>query len=295
MMNIIFLATSDFAIFPLIALSKTTHKITLITKPDKPKGRGLLVSKSQLVLEAEKEGIRVFQNDDIFPIILKEACDLIVCVGYGRILKPDILSLPRYKAINLHPSLLPLYRGAAPISWALINGEEKTGVSVFFMDKTMDGGDIILQKEVDIFPNDDYKSLSGRLSKIGGELLIDAISLIEKGKFERKKQLESKKTFAPKIKEPFFIDFNEENKKIFNLIRGVPNDPGVWMRFNNERIKVLKGELCSEEGEPSKIIKSKDDLIIGCKKGSIILKVVQKMGKKPISGLEFLCGIKNRF
>lgn len=290
-MNIIFLATSDFAILPLEAISKTHHKVTLITKKDKPKGRGLGISKSTLVLKGESLGIKVFQEDDILPIISQIIPDVIVVVSYGKVLKNDILSLPKYKAINLHPSLLPKYRGAAPISWALINGEEKTGITVFFMDETIDGGDTILQKDVDILPDDDYKSLSLKLSKIGGECLVDTISLIEKERLERKRQI-GKPTFAPKIKKPFFINFNLENKRIFDLIRGVPRDPGVWIRFNNEDIKVLKGKVCEINGEPGEMIKSKKDFIIGCKNGSIILNIVQRMGKKPVSGQEFLCGLR---
>ncbi|MEW6482034.1 MAG: methionyl-tRNA formyltransferase [bacterium] len=291
-MNILFLATSDFAILPLKGLFEKKHNISLITKPDKPKGRGLKIFPNPLKLIAESLGIRVFQTDDILPIISQISFDLIVVVAYGKILPKEIIS--NYKAINLHPSLLPKYRGASPISWALINQEEKTGVTIFWMDETMDGGDIILQREIDISEIDDYESLSLRLSEIGKDALRDVISLIEEGKAGRKKQ-EGIPTFAPKIKEAIELDFKEENRKIFNLIRGVPKDPGVWMRLYNERIKVLKARLSEIEGEPLKILGKKDKgLIIGCGKGSIVLDLVQKSGKRPISGYEFLCGVKGK-
>jgi len=284
-LNILFLASSDFAILPLKMLYyETPHKITLITKKDKPKGRGLRISPSPLVLTAEKLGIKVFQENDIFPIISSILPELIVVVAYGRFLSGDILKIPKYGCINLHPSLLPKYRGAAPIAWALINGEEKTGVSIFFINETMDGGDIILQREVAILEDDNYESLFLRLSEIGGGALIDAISLIEKGKVERKPQ-EGIPTFAPKIKEAFEISLDWEAKKILNLIRGVPKDPGVWINLFGERIKVLKARLFKREVE-------KGGIIIGCKNGSIILDIVQKQGKRPIKGSEFLCGIR---
>lgn len=293
-MNILFLGSSDFVILPLKALSKTSHNITLITKPDKPKGRGLNVSKTPLKLAAEELKIPIFQPDELFSIVSQISPELIVVVAYGRILSGEILSIPRYGACNLHPSLLPKYRGAAPISWALINGEEKTGVTVFFMDETMDGGDIILQREVNIFPDDDYESLSLRLSEIGGEVLIDAISLIEKGCVQRKKQIKAP-TFAPKIKEPFYIDFRNDNKKIFAIIRGIPKDPGVWIMFNNERVKILKARIDEKGGEPGKILGTRGQgIVIGCGNGSIVLDLVQKQSKKPISGLAFLCGIKGK-
>ncbi|MEW6102742.1 MAG: methionyl-tRNA formyltransferase [bacterium] len=291
-MNILFFATSDFAILPLKKLSKTNHKITLITKPDKPKGRGLKILSNPLKSIAEELKINVFQTDDIFSIVSQISPELIVVVAYGKILPKEIIS--RYKAINLHPSLLPKYRGASPIAWALINEEKKTGITIFWLDETMDGGDIILQKETDILPNDDYESLAGRLSDMGGEMLVDAISLIEEGKAERIKQ-SGISTFASKIKEVIELDFKEENRKIFNLIRGVSKDPGVWTMLYNEKIKVLKARLSEIEGDAGKILGKEDKgIIIGCGKGSIILDLLQKEGKKPISGQEFLCGIKGK-
>ncbi len=293
-MNILFLGTSDFAILPLRALSKTAHKISLITKPDKPMGRGLVVSQVPLKSVAEELGIMVFQPDEILPKILEISPDVMVVVAYGKILSNPSLNVPRYGCINLHPSLLPKYRGPAPINLALINGEEKTGITVLWVNETVDGGDILLQKEVDILLEDNYESLSLRLSEIGGEALVEAISLIKKGEAKRTKQ-SGIPTYAPKIKEPFEIDFKDENKKIFNLIRGVPKDPGVWTKFDNQRIKVLKARLYDIEGEKGKMLGRKESgIIIGCGKGSIILDIIQKEGKKPISGYEFLCGIKRK-
>ncbi|HAW49537.1 TPA: methionyl-tRNA formyltransferase [bacterium] len=294
-MKILFFGTSGFAIPSLKRLAKLHNVACVITRPDKPCRRGYKISHPPIFSVAEELEINVIQPDVLDISIIKEISpDIIVVVAYGGILPSGIIYFPKYGSINLHPSLLPKYRGPAPISWALIQGETKTGITIAEISTGIDDGDIILQKEVDILPDDDYEILASRLAEIGADCLAFAISAIKEQKIEKKKQ-EGEPSYAPKIKGRVIINWGDENRKIANLIRGIPKETGCWTKYGNSWIKILKGWVYSAKGEPGVLMGTKDNgIIIGCRDASVVIELLQKEGKKPISGKDFLSGIKDR-
>ncbi|MEK6545070.1 MAG: methionyl-tRNA formyltransferase, partial [Nitrospinota bacterium] len=233
------MGTPDFAVSTLEGLIKSNHKIiAVVTRPDRPKGRGREILPSPVKVVAEDNKIEVLQPEKVrepdFVKKLREyRSDCIVVVAFGQILPKDILSLPRYGCINLHASILPKYRGAAPINWALINGETKTGVTSMLMNEGMDTGDILIQREVEITEGDSAGTLHDRLSEIGSEVILETLDGLEKGTVKRVKQNESSATYAQKIKkEDCLINWDEDAKKIVNRIRGLTPAPGAYTSYN---------------------------------------------------------------
>ena len=255
MLNILFMGTPDFAKESLEAVYNAGYNILgVVTNPDKPKGRGMKMIVSPVKQFAIENNIPIYQpikirNNEEFIKEIKELNPDIICVvAYGKILPKEILDIPKYGCINVHGSLLPKYRGAAPIQWAIINGEKTTGITTMYMDIGMDTGDMILKEEVEIGEDETTGELWERLSKIGGTLLVKTINLIEKGKAPREKQGENY-TVAPMLsKEMAQIDWNKKSSKdIKNLVRGLDPIMGAYTFINNKKIKIWKVNIISNE------------------------------------------------
>ena len=276
MLNILFMGTPDFAKESLESIYNAGYNIIgVVTNPDRPKGRGMKMIASPVKEYAVSKNIPIYQplkvknNIEFIDEIKALNPDIICVVAYGRILPKEILEIPKYGCINVHGSLLPKYRGAAPIQWAVINGEEKTGITTMYMDVGMDTGDMILKEEVEIGKDETTGELWDRLSKIGGELLVKTIKLIEQGKAPREKQNEDF-SMAPMLnKEIAIIDC--ENKKaieIKNLVRGLNPIMGAYTFVNDKKIKLWKVNVI-ENKEFTQLYG--EELLNKAKNGDIIL------------------------
>ena len=276
MLNILFMGTPDFAKESLESIYNAGYNIIgVVTNPDRPKGRGMKMIASPVKEYAVSKNIPIYQplkvknNIEFIDEIKALNPDIICVVAYGRILPKEILEIPKYGCINVHGSLLPKYRGAAPIQWAVINGEEKTGITTMYMDVGMDTGDMILKEEVEIGEDETTGELWDRLSKIGGELLVKTIKLIDQGKAPREKQNEDF-SMAPMLnKEIAIIDW--ENKKaieIKNLVRGLNPIMGAYTFLNDKKIKLWKVNVI-ENKEFTQLYG--EELLNKAKNGDIIL------------------------
>ena len=254
-MNIVFMGTPDFAQESLKCLVEAGYPILgVVTNPDKPKGRGMKMIASPVKQYALEKGLTVYQpekvknNVEFLDQIKKLQPDVICVVAYGKILPKELLEIPKLGCINVHGSLLPKYRGAAPIQWAVLNGDETTGITTMYMDAGMDTGDMILKKEVAIGEEETTGELWNRLSKIGGELLVETLKLIEEGKAPRTKQGEDF-TLAPMLqKEMAKIDWQHQSaRQIMNLIRGLNPIMGAYSFLNGKKLKFWKAKLLSQQ------------------------------------------------
>ena len=298
-MRVIFFGTSDFAVPTLRKLAGSGHKLAaVITQPDKRKGRNLEVGTSPVKALALSKNLKILQPDVPDAAFKKELtglnADISVVVAYGHILNKGILEVPGLYSINLHGSLLPKYRGAAPINWAIINGETKTGVAVIKMNERMDEGDIILSKETIIEEGDTFSSLSLRLSFMGADLVLDALNMIEKGAVIFRKQSPGEATYARKlVKEDGIIDWDNNALQIHNKVRGTIPWPGAYTYFGDKKINVWKTYVADGSGMPGEVIQAEgDDLVVGTKKGLLKIHEIQLEGKKRMSTDDFLRGYR---
>ena len=255
MLNIVFMGTPDFAQESLKNLIQEKYNIlAVVTNPDKPQGRGMKLAQSPVKQYALEKQIQIYQpekiknNIEFIEKIKKLNPDVICVVAYGKILPKELLEIPKYGCINVHGSLLPKYRGAAPVQWAIINGDKTTGITTMYMDQGMDTGDIILKKETEIGENETTGELWQKLSKMGGKLLIETLKLIEKGNAPRKRQGDNF-TKAPMLnKEMANIDWEKQTaEQIKNLIRGLNPIMGAYSFLNKKKVKFWKAEVLSEE------------------------------------------------
>lgn len=297
-MNIIFMGTPDFSIPSLKILLGSDHNVlAVVTAPDKERGRGRKVSFTPIKQFALQNDLPILQpeklkNNDQFIDDLKQFdADLYVVVAF-KILPPEVFEIPKYGSFNLHASFLPKYRGAAPIQWALINGETETGLTTFKLAEKVDTGNIYLQEKVDINPEDNFESLHDRLSEIGAQVVLDTVNLIESGDYVLKEQDDTLASPAPKItKEICRIDWNKSAKEINNLIRGLSPIPCAYFIHNGKNIKVYRSEVVERvDLKPFQIEQSKKDLIIGCSENAVCILELQLEGKKRMGIEEFLRG-----
>ncbi|MGD8781475.1 MAG: methionyl-tRNA formyltransferase [Ignavibacteria bacterium] len=296
-MNIIFFGTPDFAVPSLKTLLKSKHDVkAVVTAPDKERGRGQKVTFTPVKKFAIENNIPVLQpeklNDGNFIEELKKInADLFIIVAF-RILPVDVFTVPPEGSFNLHGSLLPKYRGAAPIQWALINGDEKTGLTTFFLKEKVDTGNILLQKEILIDELDNFQTLHDEMSEEGAKLVLETVNLIESGTVEVKSQDDSVATKAPKItKDICKIDWNKTAKEIHNLVRGLSPVPGAFFIYDEKIYKVYKTKINRESTlQPGEIIENKDQLIIGCKSEAIEVLEIQPEGRKRMDIESFLRG-----
>ena len=306
-MRILFMGTPDFAKESLEAVYNAGYEIIgVVTNPDKPKGRGMKMMFTPVKEFALEKNIPIYQplkvrNNTEFIEEMKELNPDVICVvAYGKILPKEILDIPEKGCINVHGSLLPKYRGAAPIQWAVLNGEKTTGVTTMYMDIGMDTGDMILKKEVSIGEDETTGELWNRLSKIGGEILVDTLKLIENGKAPREKQGEAF-SMAPMLdKQMARIDWkNKTAEEIKNLVRGLNPIMGAFSMLDNKKIKFWKVQKLEEKEEYKKLENgtvimsdSKKGLYIKAKDGIIKVLEIQGENAKRMPIGDFLRGNK---
>jgi methionyl-tRNA formyltransferase len=248
----------------------------------------------------EKLGLRILEpenpnTDDFFQTLNKEQVDICVLTAYGFMIKPQLLQIPVKGFVNIHPSLLPKYRGAAPIQRTIINGERQTGVTTFFMNEAMDAGDIILQSKTDIGENETYDELRMRLAQIGADLLIETLSLIKNDNIQTVPQETTQVTIAKKIKkEHCIINWNQDAVNIHNLIRGLSSEPGAYAYFRGKRVKIIKSSVNIQPAmsisNPGQIMVMKKDLVVATQNGYLNIMLLQFEGGKAITGTDFING-----
>ena len=296
-MKIIFFGTPDFAIPSLDILFKNGHEIlAVVTAPDKPRGRGQNLSPTPIKQFAAENSIKIFTPDKLkdneLEFQLKELNpDLFVIVAF-RILPRNIFTIPKYGSFNLHGSLLPKYRGAAPIQWALINGDTETGLTTFFLEDKVDTGNIILKEKVKIEDNDNFESLHDRMRIIGADLVLKTVNLIQQNKVILHKQDDSIATPAPKItKEICEINWTKSANEIHNLVKGLSPFPGAFFYLKNKSYKVFSTKVVSiSELKIGEIQQTKNEIIIGTSQNSIQILEIQPEGRKRMKTDEFLRG-----
>ena len=295
--KVIFMGTPTFSVPVLEMLIENTEVVLVVTQPDKEVGRHHILSPSPVKEVALAHNIPVFQPEKIkndYELILQTPCDLIVTCAYGQIVPEKVLEYPPLKAINVHASLLPKYRGGAPIHWCLINGDEKTGVTIMYMDKGMDTGDIISFQELTILPEDNTGTLFTKLSVLGANLLKETLPSIINKTNERLKQDENLATMAPIIKrEDEHLSFLTNGQAIINKIRGLNPFPLANILVNQEEFKIVEANFIKKENTiPNKVMDIKKDGIgIGCQDGIIYLTKIKPFGKKIMTVKDYLNGI----
>lgn len=297
-MKLVFMGTPDFAVPCLTALQEAGHEIAAVfTQPDKPKGRGYALTPPPVKEKALSYGLPVYQpatvRDGEAEALLREiGPDAVAVVAYGKILPPALLEIPRYGCINVHASLLPRHRGASPIQWAIVCGDEKTGVTTMQMAEGMDTGDILEQAETPIDPDETAESLHDRLSHMGAKLLVQTLQDLEAGTVIPQKQEEALATKAPLIrKEMGQMDFAKTAGELHNLARGFYPWPGAYTTLGGKRLKVLETRLAAGDGAPGKVLCADDKLTVACG-GHTALELVrvQLEGKKPLTAADLLRG-----
>ncbi|WP_440999032.1 methionyl-tRNA formyltransferase [Fodinibius sp. SL11] len=294
-MRIVFMGSPDFALPSLERLYESDHEIAaVVSNIDKRRGRRVRpTAVKKKAVELDLPVIEVEELDD--PAFYEELkaleADLFVVVAF-RILPPEILDLPEKGSINLHASLLPKYRGAAPIHWAIINGEDKTGCTVFFLDENVDTGNIIKQQETAVGPDETTGDVYKRLKKIGSKLLLDAVDQIDRDSYELQKQDHDKATPAPKLfTEDCKIDFSKNAEDVHNKIRGLSPFPTAWAVLDDLKFNMYRSEVGpSMDIAQGRLQMYNDELLVGCKDASVVLKEVQLEGKKRMSGKDFMNG-----
>lgn len=299
-MKIVFMGTPEFAVPCLRVLAESSHEIPAVfTQPDKPKGRGYKMIPTPVKSVAMEYDIPVYQplsfrkGDDAqqaFETLKNISPDLIVVTAYGQILPKEILNLPKYGCINIHASLLPAYRGAAPINWCILNGEKITGVTSMMMAEGLDTGDMLIKKSTPIGENETYQELYTRLSEIGGEVLMETIQAIENDNLSPEKQDNAKSSYSPMIrKEMSLLDFSESVQKVHNTIRGVTG----FTMLNGKRLKVFSSEIVSGNSDfENGCIVNPENFTVKCNDGLIKFCEIQLEGGKRMKTADFLRGKK---
>ncbi len=296
-MKIVFFGTPEFAVTSLSKIYESNNEVAaVVTAPDKERGRGRKVSYTEVKQYALDKNIPVLQpqklKDKEFIEKLKNIeADLFIIVAF-RILPVEVFRLPRYGSINLHGSLLPKYRGAAPIQWALINGDSETGVTTFFLKEKVDTGNMILQQKIKIEPEDNFETLHDKMKEVGAEVLLKTIELVSSGNVEEEEQDESLASPAPKItKEICEIDWRKSATQIHNLVRGVSPFPGAFFIKDDKQYKVYKSKVVEEPDLLAGEIKeTKKEIFVGCGEGTLQILEIQPEGRKRMRADEFLRG-----
>ena len=299
-MKIVFMGTPDFAVPALEALVKGGHQvIAVVTQPDKPKGRGKGMAMPPVKEKAMEFNIPVYQpvkvREEGFSQQLRELSpEVIVVAAFGQILPKVILDLPRYGCINIHASLLPKYRGAAPIQWAIINGEKETGVTTMMMDAGLDTGDMLEKTVVPIEEGETAQSLSDKLSAAGGPLILSTLKKVEEGTLTRTPQRDEESCYAKILQKTLGrIDWNREAEHIERLIRGLNPWPSAYTTLNGKSLKLWKAKALLEEypGEAGQVVKAVgNELLIKTGKGTLKAEALQLEGKKRMEADAFLRG-----
>ena len=302
-LKIVFMGTPEFAVPSLKALIVAGNKVvSVVTQPDKPKGRGKVLTPPPVKELALQHNIPVLQpekiRDETFINVIKGLCpDIIVVIAYGKILPKAILDIPPKGCINVHASLLPKYRGAAPINWAIINGEPETGITTMLMDEGMDTGDILLTEKIKIKDDDTASDIHDRLKDLGAQVLLKTIHALEKGTIKPVPQDNFQASYAPMLKkEDGRIDWTLGPEGIRNLIRGLNPWPGAYTRWEGMQIKIFKAEITSKEKVaelPGTVLYSIDKgICVATGKGSLLITELQPENRNRMSVSEFIKGYR---
>lgn len=297
-MKIIFMGTPDFAVNALDALVEAGHEVTLVvTQPDKPKGRSGAMQYSPVKECALKHNLNVFQPVKIkapeaVAELRKYEADAFVVAAFGQILSKEILDMPRLGCINIHASLLPKYRGAAPINWCIIDGEKETGVTIMKMDVGIDNGDMYAKEVVTIGEKETAGELFDRLAVAGAKLIVETLPLIEEGKLIPQKQDESQMCYAKMMDKSLGeINWNKSAISIERLVRGLNPWPGTYTFVNGKSLKIFDCDVVEKNGTPGEILEvTKDSILVGCGESSIKINELQLEGKKRMDTKSFLLG-----
>jgi len=303
-MELVFMGTPEFAVPTLRALAAAGHRIGgVYTQPDKPAGRGGEIAAPPVKRAAIELGLPVYQPEKIRPPEVYEelkslAPEAIVIVGYGKIIPQHIIDLPRHGCINLHASLLPKYRGAAPVNWAIIRGETVTGVTTMKIDAGLDTGDILLVREASIGPDEDAVSLGRRLAEIGAPLMLETLEGLERGTITPAPQDHSRATLAPILKkEDGLIDWSLTAPEIVNRVRGFVPWPGAYTHFRGQLLHIWKAvaqaSLPAHQAAPGTLLVESRSLRIACGQGTLLEALeVQLEGRRRVPALDFINGAR---
>ena len=296
-MRIVFIGTGEIGVPTLRALLNSEHEVVaVVTQPDKRVGREQRIEPPPIKKEIAKTRIPILQparikDQQATEEIRDFAPDVIVVVAYGQILPRDVLEIPRLACLNLHASLLPRWRGAAPIQAAIAAGDCETGITAMYMDEGLDTGDILLQRSVEILPNDTGGSLHDRLAQIAPEALLESLRLLSAGNAPRIPQDNARATYAPKLKrEHGLIDWSESAEAIDRKIRAYNPWPGAFMKVDRQNLKVFSASVVDLNGQPGEVLRSDKDLVVATGKDALSLAEVQLEGKRRMSAAEFLRG-----
>ena len=299
--NLVFCGTPQFAVPTLEKLVEAGFNVRLVlTQPDRPKGRGLGLMASPVKQTAERLGLPIYQpekikqNEELRAKLDQIAPAAIIVVGYGRIIPNWMLELPRYGNINLHASLLPKYRGAAPIQWAIAKGERVTGVTTMRIDEGLDTGDILLQKDLAILDEDTAETLSPRLAAIGADLMVETLGRLGEGTVSPRRQRDEDATLAPILKkEDGRIDFSRTAREIYNRLRGFQPWPGAFTTFRGKMLNVTAAKPNEKQVPQAQLRIDGDSVFVGCGNSTALqLLEVQPEGKKRISARDFVHGYR---
>ena len=296
-MNVVFMGTPDFAVPSLKAIAKHHNVLAVFTQPDKPVGRKMVMTPPDVKVCAQELSIPVYQpvklrEGDNDKIIRELNPDVIVVVAYGQILPENILNIPKYGCINVHGSLLPKYRGAAPIQWSVLNGDTVTGVTTMYMEKGLDTGDILLKEEYEIGINETAGEVFDNLAILGGKLIIKTLEYAQKGMLKPVKQDDSLSSYAKMLdKSMCKIDFSKTNKEVHNKVRGLCPWPVASTVFNGKVLKIFETRLADGKGKPGEVICT-NPLTVACGEGAVVVNSVQLQGKKRMDSNAFLQGHK---
>ncbi len=297
-MRIMFMGTPDFAAVSLKALIEEGYDVAgVVSQPDKPKGRGMNVEPTPVKKVAMEYNIPVFQpeslkNGELQSVLEEVKPDIIIVVAYGKILPEYVLNYPKYGCVNGHASILPKYRGAAPIQRVIIDGEAETGVSAMKMEKGLDTGDIIIVEKIKIEDDDTAETLHDKLAVVGARVLIKTIERYKKGDFSSEKQDDTKATYAAMLtKGEGEINWDRTNKEVFNLIRGMDSWPMAYTYYMGKRFVPYECEKVEGIGKPGEIISvTKEGITVATREGAIKIKAVKFDGKKKMSVKDYLVG-----
>ncbi|MBD5548156.1 MAG: methionyl-tRNA formyltransferase [Lachnospiraceae bacterium] len=303
-MKIVYMGTPDFAVAPLEAILKAGHEVSaVVTQPDKQKGRGKEVQMTPVKECALRHGIPVFQ-----PVKIKEKeaveqlasypADIFVVAAFGQLLSEEILNMPKFGCINIHASLLPAYRGAAPIQWVILNGEKETGVTIQQMEKGLDTGDILLKTVVPIDAKETGESLHDKLMEAGAWLVVEALSKIEKGEVTPQKQDDERSSYASKLtKSMGRMDWEKDAKELERLVRGLNSWPSAYTFYRGKTLKIWEADVIEEpedgkdENQPGCVAGvEKDYFDVATGKGILRIRSLQLEGKRRMTVREFLAG-----
>ena len=301
-MRILFMGTPDIAASCLTALLDAGEKVVaVVTQADRPKGRGYVLTPPPVKVTALSRGIPVYQpsslRDGSFDETLAAlAPDLIAVVAYGKILPPSVLSLPRYGCINVHASLLPKYRGAAPIQRAIMDGERETGVTTMYMAEGLDTGDMLLSEKIAISPDDNFETIHDRMAEMGGRLLLDTVRALREGRAVRIPQNEAEATYAHKIeKADCHLDLTRSARELDPYIRGLSPIPLAFVRrADGKMLKILRAVPVEGKGVPGEVLRLDDradgGITVACGEGALLLREILPEGKGRMSAADYVRG-----